>query len=56
MKTLTKNANYGFGGLIDLARVEPIAVAERRRPMVVVMGKEEFEQLRALDTRPARAD
>jgi hypothetical protein len=33
MKILpAKEANYGFGRLIDLARAEPVAVAERGVP------------------------
>ena len=33
-----KNAKYGFGQLIDLTRAEPVAVAERERPVIVVMA------------------
>lgn len=50
MKTLTaKDAKYGFGRLIDLARAEPVAVAKHGRPVVAVMAVEEFERLKALD-------
>jgi prevent-host-death family protein len=50
MKTLTaKDAKYGFGRLIDLARAEPVAVAKHGRPVVVVMAVEEFERLKAVD-------
>ena len=50
MKTLTaKNAKYGFGGLIVLARAEPVTVAKHGRPVVVVTAVEEFERLKALD-------
>jgi prevent-host-death family protein len=50
MKTLTaKDAKYGFGRLIDLARAEPVAVAKHGRPVVVVMSVEEFERMKALD-------
>lgn len=46
MKTLTaKDAKYGFGRLIDLARIEPIVVAKHGRPVVVVMSVEEYERL-----------
>lgn len=59
MKTLTaKDAKYGFGRLIDLARAEPVAVAKHGRPVVVVMAVEEYERLKALDetvVAPARA-
>ena len=58
MKTLTaKDAKYGFGRLIDLARAKPVAVSKHGRPVVVVLAVEEFERLTALDTRatvPAR--
>ena len=30
-----KDANYGFGRLIDLARAEPVTIAKHRRPIVV---------------------
>ena len=49
MKTLTaKDAKYGFGRLIDLARAEPVAVAKHGRPVVVVMAVEEYERLKGL--------
>ena len=40
-----RDANYGFGRLIDLARAAPVAVAKHGRPVVVVMAVEEFERL-----------
>jgi len=50
MRTLTaKDAKYGFGRLIDLARTEPVAVAKHGRPVVVVMAIEEIERLTARD-------
>lgn len=50
MKILTaKDAKYGFGRLIDLARAEPVAVAKHGRPVVVVMAVEEFDRLKALE-------
>jgi prevent-host-death family protein len=55
MKTLTaKDAKYGFGRLIDLARAEPVLIAKHGRPVVVVMAVEEFERLRkkAAESRP----
>lgn len=46
MKTLTaKDAKYGFGRLIDLARAEPVTIAKHGRPVVVVMSVEEYERL-----------
>ncbi len=51
METLTaKEAKYGFGRLIDLARANPVAVAKHGRPVVVVLAVEEFERLKALDS------
>ena len=44
-----KDAKYGFGRLIDLARAEPVAVPSNERPVVVVMAVEEFERLKALE-------
>jgi prevent-host-death family protein len=51
MQTLSaKDAKYGFGRLIDLARAGPVAVAKHGRPVVVVLAVEEYERLKALDT------
>ena len=50
MKTLSaKDAKYGFGRLIDVARSEPVVVAKHGRPVVVVLAIEEYERLKALD-------
>ena len=50
MKTLSaKDAKYGFGRLIDLARAEPVVIEKHGRPVVVVMAVEEFERLRGPD-------
>jgi prevent-host-death family protein len=40
-----KDAKYGFGRLIDLARSEPVVVEKHGRPVVVVLAVEEFERL-----------
>ena len=51
MKTLSaKDAKYGFGRLIDLARTEPVAVAKHGRPVVVAMAVEEYERLKFFET------
>ena len=51
MKTLSaKNAKYGFGRLIDLARAQPVAVAKHGRPVVVLMAVEEYERLKFFET------
>lgn len=40
-----KDAKYGFGRLIDLARSEPVTVEKHGRPVVVVLAAEEYERL-----------
>ena len=45
-----KDAKYGFGRLIDLARAKPVAVTKHGRTVVVVLSAEEYERLKALDT------
>jgi prevent-host-death family protein len=50
MQTLSaKDAKYGFGRLIDLARAEPVAVAKHGRTVVVVMAIEEYERLKDIE-------
>ena len=50
MQTLSaKDAKYGFGRLIDLARSEPVAVAKHGRPVVVVMAVEEYDRLKDIE-------
>lgn len=44
-----KDAQYGSGRPIDLARAEPVAVAKHGRTVVVVLAVEEYERLKALD-------
>lgn len=57
MLTLTaKEAKYGFGRLVDLARAEPVIVAKHGRPVVVVMAIEEFGRLKAIEEGKSPAD
>ena len=57
MRTLSaKDAKYGFGRLIDLARAAPVTVAKYGRPVVVVLSVEEYERLKALDTPVTRSE
>jgi prevent-host-death family protein len=57
MLTLTaKEAKYGFGRLVDLARAEPVIVAKHGRPVVVVMAIEEFRRLKAIEEGRSAAD
>ena len=48
-----KDAKYGFGHLIDLARSEPVVVEKHGRPVVVVLAVEEYERLRDSANGPA---
>jgi prevent-host-death family protein len=50
MQTISaKDAKYGFGRLIDLARAEPVTVAKHGRPVIVVMAVEEYDRLRGIE-------
>ena len=50
MQTLSaKDAKYGFGRLIDLARADPVTAAKHGRPVVVVMAIEEHERLKGIE-------
>lgn len=50
MKCLSaKDAKYGFGRMIDLARAAPVLIEKHGRPVVVVMAIEEFERLKRLE-------
>lgn len=48
-----KEAKYGFGRLIDLARAEPVGVAKHGRPVVVVLSVEEYGRLKAAEATAA---
>lgn len=51
MQTLSaKDAKYGFGRLIDLARAEPVSVAKHGRAVVVVLAVEEYERLKTIES------
>jgi prevent-host-death family protein len=47
-----KDAKYGFGRLIDMARAEPVVVEKHGRPVVVVLAIEEFERLKTRHETP----
>ncbi|RWK45177.1 MAG: type II toxin-antitoxin system Phd/YefM family antitoxin [Mesorhizobium sp.] len=51
-----KDAKYGFGRLIDLARSEPVTVEKHGRPVVVVIAVEEYERLRASNAATSSAE
>lgn len=46
-----KDAKYGFGRLIDIARAEPVTVQKHGRPVIVVLAVEEYERLKAIENR-----
>ena len=46
-----KDAKNGFGRLLDTARAEPVTVEKHGRPVVVVLSVEEYERLKALDSK-----
>ena len=50
-----KDAKYGFGRLIDVARSEPVVIAKHGRPVVVVVAVEEYERLTGADVVDVRA-
>jgi len=56
MRSITSaDAKNNFGELIDLARAAPVMVTKYDRPVVVVMAVEEYERLKALDSRKVRS-
>ena len=44
-----REAKYGFGRLIDMARAEPVTVEKHGRPVVVVVAVEEWHRLKLMD-------
>lgn len=48
-----KEAKDGFGRLVDLARSSPVTVNQHSRPVIMVIGDEEFGRLRSATQRPS---
>lgn len=47
MKNMSaKDANNGFGLLLDTARAEPVIIEKHGRPVVLVLSVEEYDRLR----------
>jgi len=46
-----KDAKNSFGRLLDTARAEPVTVEKHGRPVVVVLSVEEYERLKAQDSK-----
>ena len=51
-KLTAREAKYGLGRLIDLARAEPVILTKYLRPVVVVVSFEEYEPLTAAPSVP----
>lgn len=50
MRTVSaKEAKEGFGALLDAAQREPVTITKKGRPVAVVLSKEDFERLEALE-------
>jgi len=50
MKTMAaKEAKDQFGALLDAARREPVTIARKGRPVVVVLSIEDYQRLEALE-------
>jgi prevent-host-death family protein len=50
-----REAKYNFGRLIDTARAAPVVIEKHGRPVVVVLSVEEYERLKAIDSKKAAA-
>jgi prevent-host-death family protein len=56
MKSISaRDAKYNFGRLIDATRAHPAVIEKHRRPVVVVLSSEEYERLKAIDTKKEAA-
>jgi prevent-host-death family protein len=56
MKSISaRDAKYDFGRLIDIARAHRVVIEKHRRPVVVVLSTEEYERLKAIDTKKEAA-
>lgn len=50
MRTVSaKEAKDGFGALLDAAQREPVTITKKGRAVAVVLSKEDFERLEALE-------
>jgi prevent-host-death family protein len=56
MKSMSaQEAKDSFGRLIDTVCAAPVVIEKHGRPVVVVLSVEEYERLRAGDSKKARA-
>lgn len=54
-KFTSAHAKNHFGELIDAARAEPVAITKYDRTVVVMVAAEEFERMKALQTKSPRS-
>ncbi len=55
LKFTAHDAKARFGTLIDAARREPVTIEKHGRAVAVVISKEEFDEIEAMETgTPAR--
>ena len=46
-----REAKDSFGRLIDTARAAPVVIEKHGRPVVVVLAVEEYERLKAIESK-----
>jgi len=57
MQTMSAHeAKARFGQLLDAARAEPVTIEKHGRPVVVLVSKEEFDDLQAIKLQQLRAE
>ena len=50
-----RKAKDSFGRLIDTARAGPVVIEKHGRPVVVVLAVEEYERLKAIESKKSGA-
>ena len=55
-KFTAHDAKAQFGNLIDTARREPVTIERHGRPVVVVLSKEEFDDIEAMKLERLRTE
>ncbi len=56
MKSLSaREAKYNLGRLVNTLCAAPAVIEKHRRPIVVVLSLEEYERLRAIDSKKESA-
>jgi prevent-host-death family protein len=56
MKSVSaRDAKYNFGRLVDSVRAAPVVIEKHHRPVAVVLLIEEYERLKATDSKKKAA-